>query len=72
MDGGESGDEGTEDFSQEGEGQNDSETAAVEATCQNVQELSLQDGEKEEETKEMQGDEQDSRSPQGESASQSS
>ncbi|KAM9476111.1 eukaryotic translation initiation factor 2D [Clarias gariepinus] len=64
VDGGESGDEGTEDFSQEGEGQNDSETAAVEATFQNVQELSLQDGEKEEETKEMQGDEQDSRSPQ--------
>ncbi|KAF5907291.1 eukaryotic translation initiation factor 2D, partial [Clarias magur] len=64
VDGGESGEEGSEDFSQEGEGHNDSETAAVESTCQNVQELSLQDGEKEQETREVQGEEEDLRSPQ--------
>ncbi|MCJ8735265.1 hypothetical protein PDJAM_G00244950 [Pangasius djambal] len=65
MDGGESGEEGTEDLAQESEGQKDSGTAAVESSRQNLQDLSLGEGEKEEETEEVQGEQEDSRSPQG-------
>ncbi|GAA6082406.1 eukaryotic translation initiation factor 2D, partial [Tachysurus ichikawai] len=64
MDRGESGEEGTEDLAQENEGQNDCGTAAVESSRQNIQDLSLREEEKEEDTEDVQGEEEDSRSPQ--------
>ncbi|XP_060737840.1 eukaryotic translation initiation factor 2D [Tachysurus vachellii] len=64
MDREESGEEGTEDLAQEREGQNDCGTAAVESSCQNIQNLSLREEEKEEDTEDVQGEEEDSRSPQ--------
>lgn len=65
LDGEESGEEGAEDLAQESEGQNDSGTATVESSCPNLQDLSLREGEKEEETEEVQQEQEDSRSPQG-------
>ncbi|KAK3540250.1 hypothetical protein QTP70_028443 [Hemibagrus guttatus] len=61
----ESGEEETEDLAQESEGQNNCGTAAVLSSLQNLQDLSLREGEKEEETEEVQGEQEDSRSPQG-------
>lgn len=65
MDGGESGEEGAEDLAEESQVQNDPGTAAVESSCQDLQGLSLREGEKEEETEGVQEEEEDSRSPQG-------
>lgn len=65
MDGGESGEEGTEDLAQEPGGQNDAGTSAVESSCPNLQDLSLQKGEIEEETEGDQHEQEDLRSPQG-------
>ncbi|XP_026780886.3 eukaryotic translation initiation factor 2D [Pangasianodon hypophthalmus] len=64
MDGEESGEEGMEDLAQESAVQKNSGTAAVESSCQNLQDLSLGEGEKDEETEEVQGEQEDSRSPQ--------
>ncbi|XP_027022536.2 eukaryotic translation initiation factor 2D [Tachysurus fulvidraco] len=61
MDRGESDEEGTEDLAQESEGQNDCGTAAVESSCQNIQDLCLRE---EEDTEDVQSEEEDSRSPQ--------
>ncbi|XP_060787443.1 eukaryotic translation initiation factor 2D isoform X2 [Neoarius graeffei] len=55
----ESEEEGIEDLTQEGEGQNDSGTAAVESSCQTLQDLSIREGEEE-----VQGEQEDLRSPQ--------
>lgn len=63
MDGGDSGEEGTEALALKTVGQNDSGTAAVESSCRNLQDLSLREGEKEE-TEEVQEEQEDSRSPQ--------
>lgn len=64
MHGGESGEEGTEDLTREGEGQDDSGTAAVESSCQTLKDLSLREVEGEGE-EEVQGEQEDLRSPQG-------
>lgn len=56
----ESEEEGIEDLTQEGKGQNDSGTAAVESSCRTLQDLSVREGEEE-----VQGEQEDSRSPQG-------
>ncbi|KAG7332161.1 hypothetical protein KOW79_003995 [Hemibagrus wyckioides] len=64
MDRQESGEEGTEISVQESEGQKNCGTTAVESSLQNLQDLSLREGEKEEDTEEVQGEQEDSRSPQ--------
>lgn len=63
MDGGESGEEGAEHLAEESQVQNDSGTAAVESSCRDLQ--GLREGENEEETEGVQGEEEDLRSPQG-------
>ncbi|KAF4070573.1 hypothetical protein AMELA_G00286890 [Ameiurus melas] len=63
MDREDSGEEETEALALKTGGQNDSGTAAVESSCRNLEDLCLREGEKEE-TEEVQGEQEDSRSPQ--------
>ncbi|KAF7695022.1 eukaryotic translation initiation factor 2D [Silurus meridionalis] len=63
LDARESGEEETEEMARESEGQNDvSGMTAVESSCQNFQDLSIQDGRKEEKTEEVHGEQEDTRS----------